>query len=307
MRDDAIGFLLKSGARAAACADIAAWWAAYRATAKTWRNPMDRAIVAGFAADRVGWAFASGYQAALHALFPGAPEDKICALCVTEEEGNTPKAIKTSLDKNKLNGSKKWTTLGPGGALFFVAARDEAASGDRAAIRIARVASGTKGVSFEEMPPTKFVPEVPHSRLKFENVAIAEDDVLAGDGYELYVRPFRTVEDLHVHAAVLAYLVREARRLKWPESWVERAVALLFSLQNLSIKDPSTPETHVALAGALAIGAELVRESETHWRNTSDAAAERWQRDRDLLKVAGGIREQRTKRAWERLNRGPAP
>jgi hypothetical protein len=307
LRDDAIGFLLKSGVGAAPCADVAPWWAAYRATAKTWRNPMDRAIVAGFAADRVGWAFASGYQAALHALFPQAPEDRICALCVTEEEGNTPKAIKTSLAGNKLNGAKKWTTLGPDGALFFVAARDEAASGERAMIRIARVASGTKGVSIEDMPPTKFVPEVPHARLKFENVSVTEEDLLAGDGYELYVRPFRTVEDLHVHAAIMAYLVREARRLAWPERWVERALALLFSLQNLSIKDPSTPETHVAAAGALAIGAELVGESETHWRNTSDAAAERWQRDRDLLKVAGGIREQRTKRAWERLRRGSAP
>ncbi len=262
---------------------------------------MDRAIVSGFAADRVGWAFASGYQAALHALFPGAPEDRICALCVTEEEGNTPKAIKTSLSGNKLNGSKKWTTLGPDGALFFVAARDEAASAERAAIRIARISSGAPGVSIQEMPPTRFVPEVPHARLKFENVTVAEDDLLSGDGYELYVRPFRTVEDLHVHAAILAYLVRESRRLHWPESWVERAVALLFSLQNLSVKDPSTPETHIAVAGALAMGAVLIKESESCWKAAPDPAAERWQRDRELLKVAGGIREQRTKRAWEKL------
>lgn len=299
MRDDAIGFLLKSGAAVAPCPDVAAWWPGFRATTQTWRNPMDRAIVAGFLADRVGWAFASGYQAALHALFP-APEDRICALCITEEEGNTPKAIRTSLADHRLNGSKKWTTLGPDGALFFVAARDRAANTDRS-IRIARVDSGLPGITIEPMPPTKFVPEVPHARLKFENVAVAEDDLLAGDGYELYVRPFRTVEDLHVHAAVLAYLVREARRLKWPETWIERSLALLFSLQNLSVKDPSTPETHVAVAGALAMGSELVKESESHWRETSDPAAGRWRRDRDLLSVAGGIREQRTKRAWERL------
>jgi alkylation response protein AidB-like acyl-CoA dehydrogenase len=301
LRDDPIGFLLRSGVSAAPCADVAAWWPAFRETARTWRNPMDRAIVAGFAADRVGWAFASGYQAALHALFP-APEDRICALCVTEEEGNTPRAIKTSLHDHKLNGAKKWATLGPDGALFFVAARDEAASGERSAIKIARVPSGSPGVSIEEMPPTRFVPEVPHAKLKFENVAVAEDDLLAGDGYDLYVRPFRTVEDLHVHAAILAYLVREARRLKWREAWIERALALLFSLQNLSVKDPSTPETHVAVAGALATGAGLIEESETYWKAAgADPTAKRWQRDRDLLKVAGGIREQRTKRAWERL------
>ena len=294
MRDDAIGFLLKAGVGATACPDVAAWWPRHREIARTWRNPMDLAIVAGFSADRVGWAFASGYQGALHALFPGAPEDRICALCVTEEEGNTPKAIKTSLAGNRLNGAKKWTTLGPEGALFFVAARDEALK-----IRIARVDSSLSGIRIESMPPTKFVPEVPHARLTFKDVAVQDEDLLAGDGYDLYIRPFRTVEDLHVHAAVLAYLVREARRLNWPQTWIERAVALLFSLQNLSIKDPSLPETHVAVAGALALGAALVKEADSCWKN--DAAAERWRRDRDLLNVAGGIREQRTRRAWERL------
>ena len=302
MRDDAVGFILKSGAEAPECADVGAWWPRFCATARVWRNPMDRAIVAGFSADRVAWAFASGYQAALHAIFPGAPEDRICALCVTEEDGNTPKAIKTSLVKNRLNGSKKWTTLGPDGGLFFVAARDEAASTERAAIRIARIDSGLAGIRIESMPATKFVPEVPHARLHFNNVAIAEDALLPGDGYEQYVRPFRTVEDLHVHGAILAYLVREARRLGWPQGWIERALSVLFTMERLSSENPSAPATHLALAGTFAASAALVGESESHWKSAgADPAAARWERDRDLLKVAGGIRAQRTRRAWERL------
>ncbi|HXR58628.1 MAG TPA: acyl-CoA dehydrogenase family protein [Burkholderiales bacterium] len=305
MRDDAIGFLLKSGAEAPECADVAAWWPRFCATARIWRNPMDRAIVAGFCADRVAWAFASGYQAALHALFPGAPEDRICALCVTEEDGNTPKAIKTSLAGDRLNGSKKWTTLGPDGGLFFVAARDEAASTERPAIRVARVDSSLAGIRIESMPATKFVPEVPHARLHFDNVAIAGDALLPGDGYEQYVRPFRTVEDLHVHGAILAYLVREARRLGWPQGWIERALSVLFTMERLSSENPSSPSTHLALAGTFAASAALVAESESHWKRAgADPAAARWERDRDLLNVAGGIRALRTRRAWERL--GPA-
>ena len=301
MRDDAIGFILKSGAEAAPCADVAAWWPRFRDTARTWRNPMDRAIVAGFSADRVGWAFASGYQAALHALFPGAPEDRICALCVTEEAGNTPKAIQATLINNKLNGAKKWTTLGPDGALFFVAVKTGESQG-RPEIRIAKASSTQPGITIELMPETKFVPEVPHARLKFENVAIADDALLPGDGYEQYVRPFRTVEDLHVHGAILAYLVREARRLRWPEKWIERTLSVLFTMERLTGENPSAPSTHLALAGTFATSAELLRESEGYWKNAgSDPAAARWDRDRDLLKVAGGIREQRTKRAWERL------
>ena len=306
MRDDAIGFALKAACAVPECPDVAAWWPQFREAARVWRNPMDRAIAAGFSADRVAWAFASGYQAALHALFPGAPEDRICALCVTEAEGNSPKAIKSSLRRNGndwlLSGAKRWTTLGPDGALFFVAARDEAASRERAALRVARVASGSRGLKTETMPPTRFVPEVPHAQLQFDNIAVAGDAILPGDGYDNYVKPFRTVEDLHVNAAILAYLLREARRLSWPAAWLERTAATLFSFLELSGEDASSPVTHIALAGALSVASGLIGETEDFWgKAQSDPASPRWQRDRDLLKVAGSARELRATRAWDRL------
>ncbi|MEW6690621.1 MAG: acyl-CoA dehydrogenase family protein, partial [Pseudomonadota bacterium] len=202
-------------------------------------------------------------------------------------------------------GSKRWTTLGPDGSLFFVAARDEAASGERVSIKVVRVPSGSKGIEIEEMPPTKFVPEVPHARLRFENVSVKGEDLLPGDGYDSYVKPFRTVEDLHVNAAILAYLVREARRLGWRQDWIERAVTALFALERLSGEDPSAPATHIALAGTLAITSTLFQESESFWNDAgADPAAQRWRRDRELLKVAGSAREARTARAWERLGVG---
>ena len=71
------------------------------------------------------------------------------------------------------------------------------------------------------MPATKFVPEVPHAQLRFENLRIRESDILPGDGYDQYVKPFRTVEDIHVQAAVLSYLMREGQRLSWPQGWLE--------------------------------------------------------------------------------------
>ncbi|HUN67730.1 MAG TPA: acyl-CoA dehydrogenase family protein [Burkholderiales bacterium] len=269
-------------------------------------------MAGGVAADRVAWAFASGYQAALRALFPAVPDDRICALCVTEAEGNSPRAIKSSLRREGygwvLNGAKRWTTLGPDGALFFVAARDEAASADRPAIKVAKVFSGCEGLHVQAMPQTRFVPEVPHAQLQFENLKVAETEILPGDGYAAYVKPFRTVEDIYVNAAILAYLVREARRLGWPDGWVERCCSLLLLLEKLAGENPNSPETHLALAGALAISAGLMGETEDFWKAAApDPAGERWQRDRELLKVAGGLRAQRTARAWENLRRpGPA-
>ncbi len=296
--------LSPSQATPVSCESVADWWPRHRAIAAQHPDPIHQAIVGGFVADRVGWAFASGYQAALRALFPDAPADRICALCVTEADGNSPKAIRSSLKKAggdwRLNGSKRWTTLGPDGALFFVAARDEAASGARASIRVARVDSNAPGLKIESMPATKFVPEVPHARLQFENVPVAA--LLPGDGYDLYVKPFRTVEDIHVQAAVLSYLMREGQRLSWPQHWLERLSALLAAMGKLADMPAAHAETHIALAGALAIGAGLIGETEDFWRGCADdPAAARWQRDRDLLKVAGSAREQRTKRAWETL------
>ena len=298
--------LSASQAAASPCESVAQWWPRHRAIAAEHADPIHQAIIGGFVADRVGWAFASGYQAALRAMFADAPGDRICALCVTEADGNSPKAIRSSLTKSgdewKLEGSKRWTTLGPEGALFFVAARDEAASRDRASIRIARVDSSAQGLKIEKMPATKFVPEVPHAQLEFTDLKLDESAILPGDGYEQFVKPFRTIEDTHVQAAVLSYLMREGQRLSWPEHWLERLSALLAALGKLSDMPPSHAETHIALAGALAIGAGLVGETDEFWkRSATDPAALRWWRDRELLKVAASAREQRTRRAWERL------
>jgi alkylation response protein AidB-like acyl-CoA dehydrogenase len=298
--------LSASQAGAAPCESVAQWWPRHRAIAKDHADPIHQAIVGGFVADRVGWAFASGYQAALRALFPDAPADRICALCVTEADGNSPKAIKSALSKSgvlwTLNGAKRWTTLGPEGALFFVAARDEAATGARASIRIARVNSNTPGLKIENMPATRFVPEVPHAQLKFENLKLDEASILPGDGYDQYVKPFRTVEDIHVQAAVLSYLMREGQRLSWPPHWLERLSALLAALGKIADMPAAEAETHIALAGVLAISAGLIGETEEFWkRSATDPAALRWARDRELLTVAGKAREMRTRRAWEKL------
>ena len=298
--------LSASRATALPCESVADWWPRHRAIAREHPDPIHQAIVGGFVADRVGWAFASGYQAALRALFLDTPADRICALCVTEADGNSPKAIKSSLRRNGdgwlLNGAKRWTTLGPDGALFFVAARDEAASGERPSIRIARIDSRTSGLKIETMPPTKFVPEVPHAQLQFANLKVAETELLPGDGYADYVKPFRTVEDIHVQAAVLSYLMREGQRLGWPRHWLERLSALLAALGKIADMPSSHAETHIALAGALAIGGGLIGETEAFWeKSPADPAAARWTRDKELLKVAGGIRAQRTQRAWEKL------
>ena len=78
-------------------ASLADWWARHRALAAREARPFDQALLGGFAADRLGYAFASGYQAALRALVPDLPPDRVASLCVTERGGASPRAITTLL------------------------------------------------------------------------------------------------------------------------------------------------------------------------------------------------------------------
>ncbi len=63
-----------------------------------WDNTADRAAFGGFIAGKLAFAFAAGYESALHRLDPGIPKEGISCLCVTEEGGGHPKAIKTNFE-----------------------------------------------------------------------------------------------------------------------------------------------------------------------------------------------------------------
>ncbi len=306
MPEDAISALLSASPPAPECNDVAAWWPTWRALSARTRDPFERAVLGGAQADRLGWAFASGYQAALRALDPALPDDTIAALCVTEAEGNFPRAIRTTLTPDGagflVSGEKRWTTLGPGGGLFIVIAREVGTDEARPSLKAVRIACGATGLGIESMPPTSFVPEVPHARIKLDRVSVSNEAVVPGDAYSGYVKPFRTIEDIHVHAATIAYLMAEARRRSWPHDWSERAAMLLHSMAHISKLDPLASETHIALSGALGIGEALVSEADAHWaRAGKDAAAARWVRDRKLTGVASKARVQRLAAAWARL------
>lgn len=299
--------LLAGPVDAPACTTVAQWWPRHRVLAAGGRRSIDVAILGGAASDRVAWAFGSAFQAALRTLVPGLEADRLAALCITEQQGNAPRDLRTTLRREAdgvvLDGAKHWATLGPDGAMFLVAARDaEASTEARPALRLVRVPAGTPGLHIETMPPTAFVPEIPHARLRFEALRLPTSAVIPGDAYVLHVKPFRTIEDLHVHAAVLAHLVRESRRLDWPRSWTERAVSTLLAFDAIAGLDPTAAATHVALAGALADGERLAHEADGHWQSAADRdAAARWQRDRALMAIASKPRAVRAQRAWERL------
>lgn len=260
-------------------------------------GPWDVAVRGGLLADRLGYAFIAGYQAALSALIPSR-DRRPAALCATEDGGAHPRAIATRVDEGRLNGAKTFVTLGEQAEQLFVLAKEGEQAG-RPQLALLGVDRNADGVVIEPMPPMPFVPEIPHARVRFSDVRTFER--LPGDGFGDYVRPFRTVEDVHVHTAFVAWLTATAGRHGWSRAAITRGASLLTSLRDLSARDPSSPATHVALAGAIDAARALGRELEPAWASAPEEARARWQRDRPLLEVAAKARAARLERAWSRL------
>jgi len=275
-----------------------AWWTHHAELARRFDVPIELALVGGFSADRLGYAFASGYQAAAAALFPRS--DVPAALAATEAGGVHPRAIHTRLSESKLDGEKTFVTLGSYAQRFLVVAQKGQTADGRPELCVVSI-DRRPGVTLIEREPTPFAPEIPHARLVLEAVAVARDEVLPGDGYDVYLKPFRTVEDTHVLASLLGYLVGVGRKSGWPEATIERLVAAAVVLATLAASDPSSDATHVALAGALSLVRELLDEIEPLWERVDAETAERWKRDRVLLTVANSAREKRREAAWRRL------
>jgi len=295
-------------------ASVEAWWTRHRQARAALELPFDRAISGGAACDRLGYAFASGYHEALRALVPTLAPDQKAGLCITEEGGAHPKAIQARLSSAgqgawRLNGRKRYASLATHADVLLVAARLEEPHAARPVLRIVSVPARAEGVRLETMPSMSFVPEIPHAQLDLEDVHVDSGRVLPGDGYAMYIKPFRTVEDVHVHGALLGYLIRSARQFRFGDEVLARLLAIGASLRGLAVRasesgDWLSPMLHLELAGVLAETRELALAHEPLWANAPGAERERWQRDLPLLNVAESARAKRTEVAWQRLRQG---
>lgn len=279
------------------------FWRAHIDETAPFALPVDRAFIGGAAADRLGYAFLAGYSAAIQALFPDVPRNVRGSLAATEEGGAHPKAIRSTLTsvggELRLSGHKRWVTLA-GGELFVLATKGVSEDG-RSLLVVVRLERGREGVRIVPQPPPPFVPEIPHAEVVLEGVLIRDADVLPGDGWTDWVKPFRTVEDIHVHAGVTGYLLASAARFGWPNELRQRLAATFTALRALAHERPSSEEIHIALAGTIDQARALIEELQPLFAFAPDEDRARWERDRPLLEIAGRARAQRTERAWAAL------
>lgn len=289
-------------------ADFTAFRNAFSAAAGSWEVPVDRAIAGGFEADCFAYAFAAGYCCALQRLVPTLPQNVIACFCITEKGGAHPRAIQSRLvpsgnDENgrqtfTLNGHKKYITCATEADRFLVAASEGIQDDGKNRIRMVTVEAGAPGITITPIRDLALVPEISHAEVTFTDVGVSESDLLPGDGYTDYIRPFRTIEDLHVSAAVLGYLFRNACDYEWDQSIRESILGRITSVRCLALSRPDAPAVHIAMADALNQIKELLVRLEPLWETVGGKAKQAWDRDKALMSIADKARALRLKAAW---------
>ncbi|MFE7798571.1 acyl-CoA dehydrogenase family protein [Nocardia sp. NPDC057440] len=300
--DSVLDYLLTEAVDPAPIETVAEAWSRHRAVAARFATPVDVAIAGGFGADRLGFAFLSGYQEALRTLIADLPADELVAVSATESGGAHPSVIRTALVETdgrwSVHGTKSFTTLGIMARRLVVIASSGESPDGRNRLHAVLVDADEPGVRVTNLPAVPFAPEIPHATVTFTDAAAR---MLPGDGYLDYLKPFRTIEDIHVLAAALGWLIRVARESGWPQPVVQRLLAAVAAVRGLDIDRPSSPGVHIALGGAFELLDRLLAELEPLWESAGPVVAARWERDRPLLATAGRVRAQRLTAAWRSL------
>ena len=286
-------------AEATPAESLDAWFAAHRDKVRGCA-PIDAAILGGAAADRVAFAFAAGYRAALASMCPELPETLIPAFCATEAGGVHPRAIETRLEEGRVTGHKRFVTFAEQADTLLVVASIGQDDGGKNRLRLVRVDARGPGVTLSPLPETPFTPEMGHAEVRFESAPVVS--TFPGDGYDRYLKPFRTIEDVHVHAALLGYLLGTAHRARWPLALRERLAAAIATVRAIAGDDPTRAEVHVALAGCIAEVRALLEATEAEWARAEPGVRARWERDRALFRVAEKARTLRLQAAWKKIS-----
>jgi hypothetical protein len=299
-----IDWLMTTSPEVAPIDSLEIWWQRHLAMSQRFGEPIDLAIAAGFAADRLGYAFSSGYQAAGTAMFGSDPRGpRPAALCATERGSAHPRNIETTLthevDGWRLSGEKSFVTLGTFATRLLIVATEGKGDDGRNRLRVASI-DVRDGVAIQPLPRAPFVPEIPHASVTLDAVRVADEEVFDGDGYTRFLKPFRTVEDVHVHGALLGWLIQVSRR-NWPPQITEQLLACSITIRALAAVSPSSSAGHIGLAGAMGRVRALLEEIEPRWSEVDVELRSRWERDRALLKVAGKARAKRRETAWRAL------
>jgi hypothetical protein len=201
--------------------------------------------------------------------------------------------MQTRLTDLRLNGRKDFVTAGDAADWLLVAARSEE-PGETPRLSLAVVYPGEPGVRVEKLPALPLMPDISHGRLHLDG-ALCE--LLAGDGWDAYVKPFRSLEDVYVLSAMTAWLYGVGQDCGWSQPLLLRLLALLAGCAEASRQPPNNPAGHVLLGGLFAQFDALKGEIDQALAEGSPEWAQMWQRDQGVMQLAAGARAKRLAKA----------
>src|SRR5690606_18886143 len=176
-------------------------WYAQVAARTGEQGPFALAVYGGRMAATPGLAFLAGYQAALRALWAAAPEG-IGALCATENRKLHPADMTTRVERVLLTGCKDFVTAGASPSWLLVPASEEQ-QGELVRLGLYVGRPDSAGRQQETGRSLPMESDLPHARLRLEQ---PRGERLDGEGWNDYVKPLRSLEDLYVLAALAAWL-----------------------------------------------------------------------------------------------------
>jgi hypothetical protein len=283
--------LLESRERLPAVADLAEGFATLLHQLGS-VTPFELAVAGGRRMATPGLAFLVGYQAALRMLWPSAPPS-LGALCATEQRSLRPADMQTRLTDLRLNGQKDFVTAGDAADWLLIAARSDE-PGETPRLSLAVVYPGEPGVRVEKLPALPLMPDISHGRLHLDG-ALCE--LLAGDGWDAYVKPFRTLEDVYVLSAMTAWLYGVGQDSGWSQPLLLRLLALLGGCAEASRQPPNNPAGHVLLGGLFAQFDTFKPEIDQALAEGNPEWVLMWQRDQSVMQLAAGARAKRLAKA----------
>lgn len=281
-------------------------WQAWIEAHRQYQDPFLANVLTASRCAAPGYAFLCGYQSALRVLVPSLEAGDQVALCVTEKEGNHPRAIHTQLIAQDnggylLRGHKSFVTNLEYAKQLLIAADASEPGAERKQIKLVALPRELDGLSFLPKKPLGLVPEVTHGELQMVDVHVSPEMVLAGDGYQAYVKPFRTLEDLHVAAALTAHCLGLCRSFQLSRETIEQLLAALATFRGLALHEYQNAALHLALNGALEMTRSVFEAFQNEQSKLPDSVREAWQRDSQLLNLASAARQKRRENAWIEL------
>ncbi|MEM8902046.1 MAG: acyl-CoA dehydrogenase family protein [Bacteroidota bacterium] len=277
------------------------WFSVFHTLTKG-KDPFEKALIGGFCSQQFSFAFLSGYQAALEAMFPGiADPDKLKALCVSEEGGNHPKAIETILVNNILSGQKTYITAGTEAEQLFVLCKTEEVHEGRPVLKMVLLSPTLEGIEISHFP-LPILTEVEHGRMSLNDVRISTDQILPGDGSLNYTKPFRSREDIGVGTANQAMLLRQAIEYGWEAELRDQLLLSLYNLSQFHDMGPLDPQTHLFLTANERRFLDLLPSIEENiFAHSPEAFQQDWKTNNKVIAFAKKVKEIRLEKARKRL------